>query len=729
MRHVIFFLLISPVAMAQFTYVLHQDVPVIINNDTLKNPWAGGLNAAQFNTIDLNGDNKNDLAVFDRMANRVLTFLNLDNSYVYAPEFEIQFPKEISGFMLLRDFDCDGKQDLFTQDLQGIMVFKNVTMGNEPLSWEPFLFYTGFPGPKSHVLLTKGFSGKINLQLQSDDLPAIVDADGDGDLDIFNVRFVGLSTIEYHKNFSMERYGTCDSLDFERITQNWGGVQECDCGDFVFGTPCPPGGRIKHASGKALLALDIDNDNDMDILYSEGECTRVYQLINVGDNDNPLVTSASPFPSTTPINLVQFPATFYEDINFDGVNDLLASPNIFAREYLQSDLKQSIWMYANTGSSQLPDFSFQKRNFLQEEMIDVGDNAVPAFFDADADGDLDMFIGNYVNGSRASIYYFENKGTRSEPMFNLITDDFNLISLYGFTNIKPQFADMNGDAKIDLVFTASNQFGISTNLYFVPNTSSVGVNFSGQLVQSLSFPIFSSENIHVAYINDDFLPDLLVGKQNGSLQFWQNTGIPETPTFSLINSSYLGYGASVLRQNLSASTADLNSDGKPDLVLGDQTGEITIIDNFKEAIDASNGKRDVVFNSIFQTYTAQNLGGRIWPTIANIFNTNRPTIAIGNILGGIHLLVHDETTPLPEVPQIDIYPNPVFTEASPLINISVDRPAVGYVFSITGQQVGPLLFFQGYQLYQLNVDGLHSGLYVIRFFINGKSYSRRFIVL
>ncbi|MBX2957755.1 MAG: T9SS type A sorting domain-containing protein [Cyclobacteriaceae bacterium] len=728
MRLISIFILITHFSLAQFTYTFHQQVPVIIDQDTLQMPWAGGLNTAQFNTIDLDGDGKDDLALFDRMANRVITFLNVDNQWTYAPEYEIFFPEETSGFMLLRDFNCDGKKDLFTKDVQGIKVFKNTSQTGQPLSWEQFLFYTGFPGAKSQVLLTKGFSGMINLQLQSDDLPALVDIDGDGDLDILNVKFVGTSTIEFHKNFSIERYGTCDSLDFERITQAWGNVEECDCGVFAFGEPCNTGGRTKHAGGKSLLALDLDNDNDMDILFAEAECTRVYQLTNVGTTENPSITSALNFPPDAPIAILQFPSVYYEDVDFDGRKDLIASPSIFAREFLQTDLQRSTWFYKNTGTEQLPIFSFQRRNFLQAEMIDVGDNAVPAFYDADGDGDLDMFIGTFVNGVRGSIYYFENTGTRIEPTYKLITDNFLGLSFYNFTNIKPQFADVNGDAKMDLVFTASNAVGLGTNLFYVLNTSSIGLNFNDQQVQSLNFPIFSSENILITHINNDLLPDLLVGKRDGSLQYWQNTGTSTAPSFTLASNAYLGLSASILRQNLSMAAGDLNGDGLPDLILGDQNGELRIVNNFKEATDAGSASTNIIYNPLNQTYSSQNLGGRVWSSIANLFNTTKPAIVVGNILGGLHILRHDESAPLPETPQISIYPNPVNQEYSPIININVDRPALAYVLSITGQEVGQPILLQGQQLYQFRVDSLSPGMYIMRFIINGKSHARRFIV-
>ena len=44
-------------------------------------PWAGGLNAAHHNTMDLNDDGKDDLVIFDRTADKVITFLNDNNQY------------------------------------------------------------------------------------------------------------------------------------------------------------------------------------------------------------------------------------------------------------------------------------------------------------------------------------------------------------------------------------------------------------------------------------------------------------------------------------------------------------------------------------------------------------------------------------------------------------------------------------------------------------------------
>jgi hypothetical protein len=228
--------LIPVVCSAQFTYTLDQTIPFQSpNNQNLTLPWSGGLNATQYNSFDFNSDGKDDLVLFDRMANTVKTFSNESDHYEYRPEYESVFPP-LTNWLIMRDFNCDGKKDIFTGDPLGIRVYMNITADDEHPQWKQFFFFSG--SSKSSALLTKGFSGKINLQLQYDDLPSFVDVDGDGDLDILNFRYVGDATVEFHKNYSKERYNSCDSLDFERITQNWGPRLRChrSCG-----SDAPPG--------------------------------------------------------------------------------------------------------------------------------------------------------------------------------------------------------------------------------------------------------------------------------------------------------------------------------------------------------------------------------------------------------------------------------------------------------------------------------------------------------
>lgn len=729
-KFLFFVLLILPVTLsAQFTYVYNQGPSVAdIDGAQLTMPWAGGLNATQYNTMDLNHDGIDDLVLYDRMADKVITMLSMDNLHHYAPEYEIFFPEDISNWVLLRDFNCDGKKDLFTGDVLGVKVYENVTEPGGNPAWKQFFFYSGFAGFKSPVLLSKGFTSKVNLQLQFDDLPAIVDADGDGDLDIFNFRFVGNGTVEFHKNFSVERYGTCDSLDFERVTQKWGNFTECSCGVVALnGDECPTAGRTKHAGGKSLLAFDADGDQDIDLVMSEAECTQMFLLRNDGTLLDPVINNVASFPPGRPVNLVIYPVAYHEDLDNDGQKDLLFSLNIFNKTFHNTNLSQSNLFYKNSGTTTNPTFTYLQSDFLQDRMIDVGDNAVPAFADYDGDGDYDMFVSRGGSQNfRSTVMLFENTGTEEAPAFRLINEDFFSFSLSEFFNVKIQFVDVNSDNTLDLAFTATNFFTGATNLFVVLNKSQSGFDFSGQSYIPVTFAMTYNENVHLTDVNTDGKVDILAGRGNGAMEYWINTGGPSQFQFTLENSAFLGLTSSVTRQHPSAATGDLDGDGNDDLVLGDQSGKIQIISDYKNASDASGAATEVVFNPLLGYYAQQNLGGRIWPTIVNLFKSTKPAVVTGNVLGGLGILKNDDGESLPDSPLIQIYPNPVFADRT--LKLRIDRPAFVQLISTLGQQLTDPLKLQPQKTYEYALPTLSAGVYILRFTVRGKSYTRQIVI-
>jgi hypothetical protein len=706
-------------AFAQFEYTIDQSIPVEKNGETLDLAWAGGLNAAQPNTMDINGDNKPDLVIFDRAANKVITYLNQNNKYIYSPEYESLFPTLVDQWMLLRDFNCDGKKDIFTSDPFGIRVFQNVTETGQPLKWEDL-----------DILLTIGLSGtNINLKVNQSDIPAIDDIDGDGDLDILSLQFASTNgMVEYHKNMSIENTGKCGVMQLKLITKSWGGFTECACGKFSLdGQPCSslPNGRTQHIGGKAMVTIDFDHNGVRDLLFVEESCSNLYVLKNDGTKDNAHIASFAAFPESNPLNFQIFPAPYLEDVDFDGLSDLVVSPNTYLRSTFDDNLKQSLMLYKNTGTAALPVFTFVKNNFLQDEMIEIGDYAVPAFTDIDHDGDLDMFIGAYSTQTyRGSIYHFENTGTVSSPLFRYVTDDFLGLKaamlqevIPPLYNIKPQFVDMNADGETDLAFTATNASTGATRLYYIgSNNTILPVNIS----------IGATENLYVVDINLDGSKDVLIGKSTGALQYWKNLGSPGFYNLTLDNGAYLGLGASITRQSLSVAVSDLDADGKEDLVTGDQHGVISVFENFRAFNTATLPQTDLIYNSLLKTYESKNLGARIWPTIANVFNMDKPAIVVGTTLGGLLVLKNDDGLQLYEEPQITIFPNPL-PKGDPL-SIRADRDVSLQIFSIVGQKMSESFSVPANQDYSLPINYVAPGMYIARFTTNGKNYSKKFII-
>jgi hypothetical protein len=727
MRIFILFLMIAyPFLLrAQFTYQVDQSVPVEIDDDTLPLAWAGGINAAQYNKIDLNGDHVDDLLLYDRMANKPIPFLSQDHQYVYAPEYETLFPADLLNWVLLRDFNCDGKMDIFTGDIFGMKVYTNTTQLNGTLSWERYLFYEEGRDNKSIPLLTKTFSDKVNLQMIYDDLPAIGDADGDGDLDIFNFRFSGSGTIEFHRNFSKERYGTCDSLDFERVTTKWAGLTECNCGVFAFNNDvCNAGGRVKHAAGKSLQLMDANADGKMDLVMSEATCTHLYLLANNGDVYSPDVTSAQVFPSSVPVNFIIFPAAFYEDVDFDGVKDLISTPNIYKNDYFNSNLRQSNWFYKNNGTDAAPDFNFVQTDFLQQDMIDIGDNAVPAFADYDGDGDYDLFIGQYTSEViAAGIYLYENVGTFDAPSFQYVTNNYLNLRSAELFNLKIQFAYFNNDNRIDLVFTANNfQDGINSLYYILNESSGKGTQFNLNDLTRHNFELLAPENVNVTDIDQDGMSDLLVGRSTGALEYWKNNG----GNFTLEDESYLGLDFSILKQALASDVADLDADGKADLVFGDAHGEVSIISDFRNAEDMEGAIINIVQNPVKEEFERRNFGGRVWPTVVNLYNTNRPSIVVGNMLGGVSLLNHTEPNGGTERPLVSLYPNPATKDRGLKLVTSLGGSAK--IISSSGQLVNEAINFNANEITIINLHNYAPGVYILQLLIANKTYIKRFVI-
>ena len=705
---------------AQYNYVLDQSIPVQRQDgSTLSNPWAGGVNAAQYNTMDLDGDEVPDLVLFDRMANKVITFVSKDGQYQYSPEYESLFPADVTNWLLLRDYNCDGRKDIFTGHVLGIKVYTNVSPASGPLEWEHHRFFTG--ASKSPVVLTQGNS-LINLQLQFDDLPAIGDADGDGDLDIFNIRYAG-SGVEYHQNFSIENGWGCDSLAFTRITQSWGNFTECHCGLIALhGEECPPhGGRVKHAGGKTLLAMDANGDESIDLIFSEAECDQLFLLPNEGTLLSPIINEYAPFPDTYPVNLSTFPAAFYEDVDFDGVKDIISAPNLFLKASLSNNLEESNWFYKNNGSDAEPSFIFIKNNLLQDEMIDVGDNSVPAFADADGDGDYDLFISrnNVVTGFgiASSIHHYENTGSRNEPAFRLITNDFLLFSQTEFYNLKIQFADVNSDGAEDLAWTATSFGPGQTRLYYVLNKSKNSLDFDGQSAVVVSFPTSSTDNLHLADVDGDGHVDILAGRSNGKVEFWKNAGNSDELQFSLEDEDFPGNETQELRQNPACFIGDLNGDGHPDFGYGDQRGMITIIDNYK-AGSSAEPITDIILDRFTNSYRTHNLGGRVHPVAVNLFGSSKPAIVVGNTLGGLHVLRNEN--------EFGLFPNPVSKNG--MLKIEVDSPTTLEIYTPAGSLVGRQHLQPGQDPYEFENPGLSAGFYLFRFTSAERSFTRKVVI-
>lgn len=687
------------------------DIPVIQNNKTISMPFAGGLNGIQLNTMDINGDDKDELIVWERTTGELMVFISdLNGRFTLLADGKKFFPKTIRSWMLLKDFNADGKKDLFTGDPFGVRVWVNTTTKNSTFpTWRPF--NPGF------LLLTEGFSGNIPIKVNENDIPAIVDVDADGDLDILNTRFVGNSTIEFHKNLSMERATGKDSLQMQKITERWGNIEECGCGEFSLGIPCPIGNdRSMHTGGKTLNLLDIDNDGDQDLLFGEENCDQLFLLRNKGNAAQESFDGWESFPAQQPVKIPVFPSTFLEDTDKDGVNELVVSINGTTRLSSLTDMANSIWRY-KSGSGK---FNLIEKNFLQSEMIDIGDDSRPEFFDIDADGDYDLFVtsAQIIPGGSA-VHFFENIGTQTAPVFSLKTKDWLGLSEKEFYNLRPFFTDLTADGKSDFVFTATSKENGLTELFFITNERNSGFS-PGGLKKFQGLIIERNEVIHFEDLNKDFFPDILKFNGIGELEYYKNF---DNSYFIKESNGYSGFTANPEYTFAALDIADLNGDWKDDLVVGTRSGKILIFNNYQNGVKAfteylvNEGNEEV--RSIFQ------VGKNAFPVIVNLFGSPYPSVIAGTSTGGLFLFKNLFSGIPPGDPRVVAFPNPF--NANDVLRIYCDRDAIVHIFSTQGKRILNGFPITGGVETPVTLPDLPPGLFLVSFQIKDKRFLFRVI--
>lgn len=507
---------------------------LIENGDSLQHAWAGGLNQPQFSKVDLNLDGTMDLIAFDRSGHRLVPFLQVNNGgtpkYKYAPEYKKYFPT-IEYWLLFADYNCDGKQDIFCYIPGGIGVYENISDTVLKFQWAL---------PSNNLKSDYG-TGPINLYVFNVDLPGIADVDFDGDLDIFT--FGQGNTVQFHEN------QTPCGLDFAINTWCWGRFEEGFLTNTVTLDACQgvpkkeftghaASNKVQHA-GSTSLIVDFNGDSLHDVLLGDVSYNNGIAAFNTGTRDSAFMSSQDTmFPGyDKPIDLYIFPAFFYEDVDFDNKKDLIAAPN----QQLGAKNLNSIWMYKNTGTNMNPVFDFQDSAFMQRQMVDLGEGATPTLVDMNTDGLLDLVIGNYGvlqddGNYRSFLSYYKNTGTLNDPKFELVDADLaNISTLNIGEGLNATFGDLDGDIDPDMIVGA-----VDGKLYYFENTGSfTSPNFVLTTPNFQNIDVGGSSAPFLFDMDDDGDLDLLIGEEDGNLNYYSNDGT--TPlSFTLVNEQFGG---------------------------------------------------------------------------------------------------------------------------------------------------------------------------------------------
>jgi hypothetical protein len=579
-----------------------------------------------------------------------------------------------SDYPTLIDLDGDDDLDLVIGGYHGLRYYENIGTISSPEFMAVDTIFTD-----------------VNLQIGSDPQPAFIDIDDDGDLDLFvGIGESLLGGPEPGITMAFRNTGTANvpvfTLDNTLVT----GIPDIGLNSYP-------------------TFVDLDNDQDYDLVFGRDLQTLVYYR-NTGTKQSPVWTQNTTLFSGVETTTYWKNPTF-SDLDYDGDYDLIYGTDGGA-----------LYVYRNVGTATTPSFQLYPDYFKIIKLS--GNGATVSLADFDGDGDNDLLSGMW-NGK---FYYFRNDGTPAKPVFNPVTTSFSNLTVSSYSS--PVFVDIDKDGDYDIVSGALNgqvYLFVNNNGTFTPNTTmfgSIDVGWS-------SIPSFADLD------GDDDL-DLLVGAETGSeTKYYTNDG---SNVFTVNSTTFTGvtfpsYGRPVL--------ADIDNDGDYDLIIGDAWGTVKYYRNDGDVRTPMWVRYDALFTGI-------EVDQNPYPGFADLDDDGRRDMIIGEYNGNFTYFknlfapitnIEDEnilTSPT-EFVLYQNYPNPF----NPSTKIRFTIPSVTLsgvegsrvqlkIFDILGSEVATLVNEEkpaGTYEVDFNASKLSSGVYIYTLRVDGVSYSKNMILL
>jgi trimeric autotransporter adhesin len=481
-------------------------------NFAAQQAFATGSGSYSVTVSDVNGDGKPDLIVTNVLVNTVSVLLNTTAPVAATPSFAAQqtFATGSSpSSVTVADVNGDGKPDLIVADGDGVLVLLNTTApGAATPSFATHLPFATGNGPSSVT---------------------VADVNGDGKPDLI-VANLNDSTLSVLLNNTVPGAATPSFA-----TQQ------------TFATGSMP---------ISVTAADVNGDGKPDLIVANSYGNTVSVLLNTAAPG-----AATPsFATQQTFATGQYPySVTAADVNGDGKSDLIVAN-------AQVDTV-SVLLNTTTPGAATPSFATQKTFATGSDPHSV------KVADVNGDGKPDLIVANdggYPTGNTVWALLNTTAPGAATPSF---AAQQSFATGSGPSSVT--VADVNGDGKPDLIETNWFDKTVSVLLNTTAPPSAI-LNFAGQQIFTTgSHPYY----VTTVDLNGDGKPDLIAANCcfNNAVSVQLNTTPPGAATPSFAAQQSFGAGANFI----SVTAADVNGDGIPDLIVTDaaSTGSVLVLLN------------------------------------------------------------------------------------------------------------------------------------------------------